>query len=171
MSSSAQRARRRAWRSRLRARARGARLDARTNRAIAVERERSRRAELARESVDTPIRVAAAIAELAERRRGDRWREMYAAIVRAARGVRARVTVLQGDRLAMRAELLACRVPVVIDGVPVQSTARVASIVETSDTVIPTGPREGMPVTWVYDGDSIETYRRVVALRTKGGES
>lgn len=70
-----------------------------------------------------------------------------------------------GDRLALRAALLA-RVPcVVLSTGPVQSTARVAIIVDTSDTVIPTGERDGLPVTWVYDGDSIDTYRRVRALR------
>lgn len=162
--SAAKRARRRAWRSRLRARARGARLDARTNRAIAVERERSRRAELDGGNIDTPIRVAAAIAELAERRKGDRLREVYGAVVRASRDVRARVTVTQGDRLAQRAEWLAALDPVVIDGIPVQSTARVVAIVETSATVFAV-ESDRYPIAWVYDGDSIDTYNRVRALR------
>lgn len=167
MRSLAKRLRRAEWRARLALDARIERIDARVNRAIAVERERARRLDASAQ------RMAVAIAEVAERRRGDLVRAAECALIREVREERATVTVSQGDRLALRAKLLALMAPVVLDGVPLQSTARVAAIVETSDTVIPTGAgiaRDGReyPVTWVYDGDSIETYRRVRALQ--GGE-
>lgn len=161
--SAAKRARRRAWRSRLRAIAREERRDRRTVRALAVERERGRRGD------DMSLRVAAAIEMLSGLSRGG-LTTAYRERVRRAREARSRVTVLQGDRLAQRASQLAKLVPEVIDGIPVQSTARVAVIVETSATVFAVDS-DRYPIAWVYDGDSIETYRRVVALRSTGGES
>ena len=168
MRSLAKRLRRAEWRARLARDARIERNDARVNRAIAIERERARRLDASAQ------RMAVAIAEVAERPRGDLVRAAECALIREVREERATITVSQGDRLALRAQLLGRMTPVVLDGVPVQSTARVAAIVETSDTVIPAGARfdrsgREYPVTWVYDGDSIETYRRVVARRSKGG--
>lgn len=163
--SASKRARRRAWRSRLRAIAREERDERRVVRALDVCRERERRGDA------SALRVGMAFELLSGSPRARVRNETpYRARIREAREARSRVTVLQGDRLAQRASQLAKLVPEVIDGVPVQSTARVAVIVETSNTVFAV-ESDRYPIAWVYDGDSIETYRRVVALRTKGGES
>ena len=161
MSSRAHRLRRRAWRAQLAQESELRRRGARTNRKIAVERERGRRGD--RDGMPAAI----ALAELAETSLDDVvFGDNDAALLqrnrlREIRERRAQVTVLSGDRLVERALLLAVLEPDEL------TTERVAAIVSTSDTVFEVSSGE-FPIAWVYDGDSIETYRRVVALR---GES
>lgn len=163
--SAAQRARRRAWRSRLRAIAREERDERRVVRALDVCRERERRGDAG------ALRVGVAIELLSGSPRARVRNETpYRARIRADREARSPLHRIDGDNLRRRAQLLAQLVPVIVDGVPVLSTARVAAIVDTSWTVFEVRS-DRYPIAWVYDGDSIDTYRRVVALRSKGGES